>query len=386
MLSRDHRRALYLVSFASFGWAVSFGLLASLAPLTLQSAGLPPTVIGLNTSLYYLGVAVAAPLVPMMMGRARTCVIVGMLLDAVTTAAFPHVSGAMAWHILRFLGGVGTAMSVIPMETLVSRNAPSDRRAADFGLYALCVASGIAAGAALGLPLHPLSAALPYSLAGLVTLAAMTLAWWGMPSRWAVEEAVASGAVRWYEERLSFGTAWVQGFLEGGTFAFLTLYLLGRGASESFAGLLVGAMFLGVVAAQLPVGYIADRCGRGRSLVACLAVLIAGQCLVPVTPLVVLLMVLFVLGAVCGALYPLGLALLGERVPTHALARANAYYLTANCAGSLCGPLAIGYAVEAWGLSMLFWFGALAVVFVLTSAWSTTRSRMDVPLTRRRAA
>src|SRR5262245_24308687 len=108
------RAPLYLVSLASLGWAVSFGLPASPAPLTLRDAGQSPSSIGLNTSLYYLGVAAASPLVPLLMRRGRACVVVGMLIDAVTTAVFPFVSGAAAWHGLRFVGGIGTAMSLIP--------------------------------------------------------------------------------------------------------------------------------------------------------------------------------------------------------------------------------------------------------------------------------
>src|SRR5919204_630635 len=58
---------------------------------------------------------------------------------------------------------------------------------------------------------------------------------------------------------------------------------------------------------------------------------------------------LFVVGACCAALYPLGLALLGERVPASGMARANAWYLACNCAGSLSGPVLIGLAIDALG-------------------------------------
>src|SRR5688500_7617809 len=101
MSAAGSRARLYLVSLASLGWAVSFGLLGSLAPLTMRDAGQSPTSIGLNTSLYYLGVAAASPLVPALMRRGRACVVAGMLIDALTTAAFPFVSGAVAWNALR---------------------------------------------------------------------------------------------------------------------------------------------------------------------------------------------------------------------------------------------------------------------------------------------
>jgi MFS family permease len=229
---------------------------------------------------------------------------------------------------------------------------------------------------------------LPYFLAGGLTLAAMILAGWGTPVRIASETSESAGRHPWHRESFAFATGAVQGFLEGGTFAFLTLYLLGRGLGESLAGLLLGALFAGVLVAQLPMCWLADRWGVSRSLLYCLLVLLGGMVAVPWASGTLLLIALFVLGACCGALYPLGLALLGERVPDLLLARANAYYLTANCLGSLAGPVVIGLAIEGFGLSALFGVGALAVLFALALApWyrsATTAPALPVP--ERRAA
>src|ERR1700722_19721043 len=84
------RRILLLLCLASAGWAFSFGVGGALAPLWLQQAGVGQTWIGLNTSVYYLGVALAAPLAPWLMRRsARACVVSGMAADGLLTALFP---------------------------------------------------------------------------------------------------------------------------------------------------------------------------------------------------------------------------------------------------------------------------------------------------------
>jgi MFS family permease len=362
------RCTLLLISLASFGWAISFGLLASLAPLTLEDADLSATTIGLNTSLYYLGVALASPWVPWLLGRARLTVLVGMFLDGLTTLAFPLVHDVLSWHLLRLISGVGTAMSLIPMETLVNAQAASQERASRFGFYAFCVALGLTLGSACGVPLMPYSAHLPYFIGGAITLLAMVLVVWGVPAQMASANDDSTGWHPWHRERLAFGAGAVQGFLEGGTFAFLTLYLLGRDFTESFAGLLIGTLFSGVLVAQLPMCWLADRWGVARCVVACLLMLLIGSVLTPWVAGGLLFLTLFLLGACCGALYPLGLALLGERVPSSLLARANAYYLTANCLGSLAGPLVIGLAIEFFGLTALFGVGAVAVAGVLLLA------------------
>lgn len=372
------RRTLAVISLASLGWAFSFGLGALLSPLWLEDAGLSAWTIGLNTSIYYLGVACASPLVPRLMPRGnRACVITGMCLDALTTAAFPWVSGVAAWHTLRFLGGVGTALSIIPMETLVNQTSPPESRARDFGIYAFCVATGIGLGSVVGLPIYPVAPRLAFALGGLVTLLAIVLARMGTPSRYLVEDQPGAGTMRWGDGLLSLGTAWAQGFLEGGTITFLSLYLLHLGYSEAGISGLMGGLFAGVVVAQLPLAWLADRVGRLRILLLCHALLLLGMLCIPrAQAMLPLAGWLILLGACCGALYPLGLALLGDRLPTASLARANAWYLASNCAGSLSGPLILGVAIDRFGLSAQFPIGAAAVLAVVVSGLLASR-RID---------
>jgi MFS family permease len=138
----------------------------------------------------------------------------------------------------------------------------------------------------------------------------------------------------------------------------------------------MGGLFAGVVLAQLPVACLADRLGRLRVLVACHLLVLAGLVFVPFTvALLPLGAWLFLLGASCGALYPLGLALLGERMPAGGLARANAWYLACNCAGSLSGPVLIGLCIDGFGLRAQFAVGALAVGVVLATGVSWPRHR-----------
>ncbi len=393
--ARDGRRTLALISVASLGWAFSFGLGAPLASLWLRDAGFSARAIGLNTSVYYLGVALTAPLVPWLMRRAnRACVAVGMLLDALTTAAFPWCHGAAAWHLLRLIGGAGTALSLIPMETLVNRDAAPEHRARDFGVYAFCVALGIGLGSVVGLPLYPHVPRLAFALGGLVTLLAVVFAWKSVPARDRQEQGAADSTdelppvadqraltqpgspLRPHIGALGLGTAWVQGFLEGGTLTFLSIYLLSLNYTEAGVSTLMGGLFAGVIVAQLPLATLADRLGRLRVLLLCHALVLAGLTLVPLTrPAGLLGTWLFVLGACCGALYPLGLALLGERVRPESLAKANAWYLASNCAGSLSGPILLGLAIDAFGLAALFAVGGAAVVAVVAGwavvAWGT---------------
>jgi MFS family permease len=371
------RRYLRVLCLASAGWAFSFGLGAPLSALLLTNAGYSAKLVGLNTSVYYLGVALASVAVPWLMARGdRACLVGGMVVDALATALFPWTRSPAAWVALRLAGGVASAMSLIPMETRVNRNAPPGRRARDFGLYAFSVASGIGLGMLCGLPLYALAPRLAFGLGGAVTLAAALLAQVALPRDGGVAEAAAGGSLpSLWAQRFSLGTAWVQGFLEGGTLTFLSIYLLGLGHGEGAVSGLMGILFLGVVLVQLPAACLADRLGRMRVVLGCHLLLLAGLAALPFcvrgAPLAGWL---FLVGASCAALYPLGLALLGERVPAQALAHANAWYLASNCAGSLSGPVLIGMAIDLFGPRAQLAAGAVAVCLVVTTALPLRRT------------
>lgn len=367
----NSRLTLLMLCLASGGWAFGFGLGAPLASLWLRDAGYSARIIGLNTSLYYLGVALAALVAPYLMRRAgRLCVVGGIVVDAVVIALFPWAEALSIGFALRLLGGMATALSIIPMETLVNHNAAPEHRARDFGFYALSVALGIALGSLIGLPLYPLAPRGAFALGGLVTFLSAIVAWVAWPACPAFQPDEVSQVrkeSRTYEANtLCYGTAWLQGFLEGGFITFLSIYLLGRGYTEGGVSLLIGGLFAGVIVCQLPLAWLADRLGRLYVLLGCHGLLMIALLLVRWGPGTALLAVaLILIGACCGALYPLGLALLGERVPAAGLARANAFYLASNCAGSLCGPVLFGWAIDWFGQPSPFLAGTAAAAVIV---------------------
>jgi len=81
---------------------------------------------------------------------------------------------------------------------------------------------------------------------------------------------------------------------------------------------------------------------------------------------------LFLAGACSGAFYPLGLAILGERLPSLAIPRASAWFLAINCIGSLTGPVLTGITMDLLGKQAIFLAGEGAVLFVIV-AWAGVR-------------
>ncbi len=361
-------RWLVPLCLASLLWAFSFGLNASLAPLWMQGAGWNDTLIGLNTSAYYLGIALAAGAVPWLMRRwGRRALVLGMVASGVTAGAFPWGGGLLGWFALRALNGVAGAVSLIPLETYVNRNSAPERRAQMFGYYAFCVALGMALGTLVGLQLYAAAPHVAFLLGGAAALlgGGVVLGWRpGFPA--AAEEGHGRTPLELGRNFLSFGSAWSQGFLEGGMVALLPIDLLATGLSEGAVSWLMSGLMVGVILAQVPVAWLADRLGRLTVLAGCNAVALGGiACLLVPAGTAWLALWLFAVGACSGAFYPLGLALLGERLPPAGLARANAWFLAINCAGSLTGPAVAGAVMDLFGRGALFLAGGGAVGLVL---------------------
>jgi MFS family permease len=380
-------RSLALTCAVSAGWAFSFGLGAPLASLWLQDkSGTDPdviyTLIGLNTGTYYFGIALTAPLVPWMMRRWRHgCPAVGMVLSGLTVALFPWGGSHPAWFALRAVNGVAGAMSLIPVETLVNRTSSVEQRGRNFGFYAFAVALGWALGNLVGLQMYPDLPRTAFMLGGvLAVVAGIGVAGW---LRWPTETHTGVQPDRRLEPQrnfLSFGSAWSQGYLEGGMVAFLSIYLLVLGLSEVRVSWVTSGIMIGVILFQVPVAWLADRLGRTRVLLGCYAITAAGLALLPwCGDSLWLVSWLFLVGACSGAFYPLGLALLGDRVSSTALARASAWYLAINCVGSLMGPSLTGKLMDQFGKRAMFASGEAAILLVLALAavcrWRTLRAR-----------
>jgi MFS family permease len=361
------RRSLLVICVTTAGWAFMFGVGTQALTLSMDALAWSDTLIGLNTGTYYLGIAVAALFVPAWLRRwGQHCAVAGMLLSGGVLLLYPLHASVSGWFVLRLLGGMAGALTLVPLETFISQDSAAGQRSRSFALYAVALTVGGALGMSLGLPLYQAQTLLPFLLGGgAAVLSGLALHVCLPAQTTALEEGTAS-PLDLTGNVLSYGSAWVQGFLEGGLVAFLPLYLLALGMSHNSAGALLGISLAGVIVFQIPVGWLADRLGRVPLLLGCHAVVIAGLLVVPLCePGLALGCWLFLLGGSSGALYPLGQALLSERVAASQLSRAYAWFMAMECVGSITGPACMGQGRDWFGESAMFAVALLALAAVL---------------------
>jgi MFS family permease len=125
----------------------------------------------------------------------------------------------------------------------------------------------------------------------------------------------------------------------------------------------VGWMALGTVAIQPFAGWLADAMGKRRVIVGlaglgCMASAAAGAISSQRLPeaLTAATIAFVFVGAAVGGIFPVSLALLGERTPPALLSRANAAFSTVFGYASLVGPMIAALFIDvAEGLGLLGW-------------------------------
>jgi len=367
-------RSLIPLYLCCGGWAFGFGLECPLASRWLQDAGHSDQFIGFNTGSHFLGVVLMGALAPALMRRyGRTSILAGLLLSGICIAAFPWGAGPAGWFALRILTGGGGALAMIGLETLINMHSAPERRSRHFAFYACSVGLGFALGSSVGLHFFTFWPRLAFVIGGSVTLLAVPLVCL-LPS-FVELTGSATEAREFQTPLLSIGSAWAQGFLEAVMLGLLPLYLRTIGMSDGTTGNVLGGILVGVLICQVPIGWLADRIGRERVLIGCFAIVAAGLAFAPFADRDMGLPIwLFVIGVFSGAFYPLGLALLGERLPASEIPRANAWYLGINCFGSLVSPPLSGSVMDSFGPSSVFWTAETVIVGIIL-LWLASRFR-----------
>jgi MFS family permease len=162
---------------------------------------------------------------------------------------------------------------------------------------------------------------------------------------------------------LAMFAAFACGLGEQVAFSFLPVYAVGAGVSADTGALWLSAFVMGNVVLQWPIGWLADHADRRAVLAGCTlasAVLVLGLALIP-AQWAGTIGIVALWGGLSFAIYPVGLALLGQRFRGGDIARANTAFSMIYIVGGLVGRPITGAAMDAIGDPGLGW--TLAVFY-----------------------
>ena len=357
---------------------IAIGVAMPLLSVILESRGHSASMIGLNTAVAGLASIAAAPFATPLAARFG---VVWTMLAMIVVGAFSVLGFFFApsfwmWFPLRATLHVALTVLFILSEFWISMAAPPRRRGFVLGVYATVLSLGFAFGPWLYAQMGS-SGFLPFGVTfALVILAAIpVLAAAGESPRIQRADSQSTGFIRYiWLVPTATAAVMVYGAVETGGFALFPVYGNRIGYSESDAALLLSMIGLGNVLLQIPLGYLSDRIGDRRILLAACAVVgLLGMLALPwfATDWNIAAAVLFVWGGVVAALYTIGLAHLGSRLTGRDLASANAAFVLCYGLGMLVGPQVIGIFMDLFGTDGFSY--SLALFFALYIALAVAR-------------
>jgi MFS family permease len=373
-------RALLPVFAACAAIGLQAGVALPLVPLALERQGTDKLTIGIVAACWAIGMLAFGTRIPHLASRfgAVPVIIVSVVAGSLINVAYTVTSGPIAWGLLTLMhgvvGGVPWVVSEIWMNVVVEEK----RRGRVMGIYATMVAVGMALGP-LVLQVVGVYGPAPFlTAAGLALLVALPLLphWHTAPR---IHFSKDSGFVQVVGlAPLAMLAAFACGLGEQVAFSFLPVYAVGAGVSAQTGALWLSVFVMGNVVLQWPIGWMADHYDRravvaGCSLVS--AVLVALLPMMPATSPAVFVNVLL-WGGISFAIYPVGLALLGQRFGGGDMARANTAFSMIYILGGLLGRPAAGAAMDAFGDPGLG--GSLALVYALAGIVALVAWRRSV--------
>ena len=357
---------------------VSFGGSSPLVSSILESRGASEYFTGGVVAMLSLGLALASPWAGRLVDRIgpRPVNVAGILLQGV---GFAGLAAALATDERLLLParlwlGIAAALTFVAAEYALLKGTRPSHRGRVMAAYGAAFGSGFMLGVFLGNRAFDV-----FGLAGFLVLTGVAvlitpLAFWGMRGM-ALDSppSLETGRAPLPIRRVFFA-------LYGAVvYAVLDVAMIGTypvegqrlGLSRVQSLDVVGWMALGTVAIQPFAGWLADAVGKRRVLlglaglgfVASAAAGAISSLRLPEGLTAATIAFVFV-GAAVGGIFPVSLALLGERTPPALLSRANAAFSTVFGYASLVGPMIAALFIDiVEGLGLLGWaVPALALV------------------------
>ncbi len=377
--SRD--LALVIGTASIVGTTISLSM--PLLSLVLERHGFDAGLIGLNAMASGLGIFLVAPMMGPLLRRfgPRPAAAGGMVVAAAAVLALPLEIAFLPWFGLRILVSAGTAVVFVVSEAAINALVSEERRGRVLGIYATVFSVGYAAGpllvAAIGssglLPFLLTAALFAAGIPPLLAARGLDRALTGSGPRPGI--GAFFGILR--RAPLPLFAIFCFGIVETAQFALFPVYGLSTGHPERLVGLMLAVWITGNILLQYPVGWLADRLPRIMVLALVAALAAATHFLLPATIRDGLLVwpLLLLMGGATGAIYTLGLVLIGQRFSGFELALANTVFVMLIEAGMLVGPGTAGFAMRIFGPQGLPVFSGLVLLLLAAGAAATAVRR-----------
>jgi MFS family permease len=365
--------------------SIGNGMLSSLTTLRLDTLGESPTMVGIVSSAYFIGLTLGSIFndrLIVRIGHIRAYSCFAALIA--TSILFQGLSSEpWTWFALRLVNGWAMVGVFLVVESWLLMAADPKIRGRLLALYMISLyGAGLLGQANLGV-IADAGDTIPFMIAAI--LASMSLLPIVMIPR--ATPLVEKAEPLMPMQLLRVAPTGVIGCFGSGiaiaaVYTLLPLYLQRIGLDVTEVGHMMAAVIAGAMLLQYPVGRWSDHQDRQTVLIVlgavCAVLSLVILMLPPSSPY--LTVALFLLGGGVFAVYPVAVSHSADRAPTGAIVRMIQGLLLINSLGSALSPLAISPLMTLVGEAGLFWaMAALNVGLVALFVWR--RGQRSAPAT-----
>ncbi|WP_374368198.1 MFS transporter [Dongia sp.] len=340
---------------------VALGILMPLIGIQLARGGASSIVIGATASAYFVGFLAGTLTCQRIIRRVGHIRAFGVFVVLAADATILHLvfQNAYVWIGLRAIAGFALAGGFVVIESWLNDKSSDATRSRIFAIYT-AVSWGASGVSPLMLNIDDPSGSLLFALCAVCLASAMIplgLTKIGNP---VMEEHTHLGIPSLFRiSPLGVVCCFGAGFLTSAMYGLMPAFIAGKGMGEAELSVLISIGTIAVLAAQIPIGFAADRYGRRPVIILTVTATAFISLVIYATPVLsftFLIGLFFVLSAFQSPLYALGIGQTSDYVPREQFVAASSGLLFAWGLGASIGPAIAGFIMKLIGHQSLFLF------------------------------
>ncbi|EKF24441.1 sugar (and other) transporter family protein [Mycolicibacterium hassiacum DSM 44199] len=360
-------REVWLLAGANVVVALGYGVVAPVLPQYALHFGVSLSAATFVITAFAFMRLVAAPPAGLLANRLgeRRVYISGLVIVALSTGACAFAENYWQLLVFRTAGGLGSAMFTVSSLGLMIRISPEHARGRVAGLFSTGFLIGSVGGPMLGSLTAGLGLSAPFVIYGVALLVAAGVVFVSLRGSTVAApdpEHEAGVSVRRVLRHRAYLAALFSNFAHGWAsfglrIALVPLFVVeGLGHSPGAAGMALATFAIGNVSAVIPSGYLSDRIGRRKLMIAGLGVAAVTTVLVGLTTsLPIFLAAAYVTGAATGMFVSPQQAAVADIIgnKAHGGTAVGTFQMMADV-GSIVGSLVLGLIAEHAAFSWAF--------------------------------
>lgn len=376
-----------MIPVISTSWPLLLGVMLLMVGNGIQGTllGIRGAIEGFSTyeisivmSAYFAGFLFGSKMAPAMIrkvGHVRVFAALGSLISAVLVV-YPVAADWMVWTALRVLIGFCFSGIYITAESWLNNAATNETRGQALSAYMIVQMVGIIASQAILNVGDPSGFVLFVIPSVLVSLAFMPILLAPTPAPTFESTKPLSFRALFRISPLGCAGMLLTGGVFSAMFGMAAVWGAMEGLSVSEISIFVGALYVGGLVLQYPIGWLSDRMDRrllitSLSGIAAIAMLLAGLFDLP---FYAYLVAALLLGGITNPVYALLIAYTNDFLAKDDMAAASAGMIFLNGFGAIFGPLVTGWLMQQVGPGGFFLFiSALFAGLTGYAVWRMTR-------------